>query len=49
MKKSKKKKLTAEVSKKLREKNITDSTNEGYDFGGIPSNIDFKKNLGCGG
>lgn len=22
---------------------------EGFDFGGIPKDLDFKKNMGCGG
>lgn len=52
MAKSKKKSLKTEAHLKIPKPKTGDQENgleDDFDFGGIPKNINLKKNIGCGG
>ena len=44
----KSKKITKKEDKPL-EKNEESIENDAFDFGGIPKDVSFKRNIGCGG
>ena len=48
---NKKKKRRNQKEEHQKKSSDADSTSvvEGFDFGGLPSGISFKKNMGCGG
>tara|TARA_R110001592_G_scaffold32156_10_gene112694 strand:+ start:3721 stop:3885 length:165 start_codon:yes stop_codon:yes gene_type:complete len=46
---SKKEKEEPKKDPKLDEKELQDTEKEDFDFGGIPKDVPFKRNIGCGG
>ena len=52
MAKTKEKKKTNQHKKSMKlkqKKAVQNDQEEDFDFGGIPKNVDLKKNMGCGG
>lgn len=45
----KQKKSESKKDSKPQKKEAENTENEDFDFGGIPKNIPFKRNIGCGG
>ncbi|WP_157716026.1 hypothetical protein [Roseivirga echinicomitans] len=46
---SKKEKMGAKKDPKLDEMELRDTEKGDFDFGGIPKDAPFKRNIGCGG